>query len=103
MTESSAVYRRRRIIAIVAAAVVAALIVFAITQLTGSNAAVPAKAGSGPRAQAKPKPKPKPPVQLPRGGRTILPAFRVVAYYGAPQDKELGVLGIGSPAQMTKK
>jgi hypothetical protein len=102
MTESSAVYRRRRIVAIVMGAVGAALLVFAITQLTGSNAAEPAKGGAdAPQAQATPKPKPL--VQLPRGGRTILPNFRVVAYYGAPQDDELGALGIGSPTQMTKK
>ncbi len=100
MTESSAIYRRRRIVAIVATAVGAALIVFAITQLTGSNAAEPSK-GSAPRAEATPKPKPA--AELPRGGRTILPDFRVVAYYGAPQDKQLGALGIGSPTQMTKK
>ena len=31
--------------------------------------------------------------ELPRGGREILPRNRVVAYYGAPQDPELGVLG----------
>jgi len=48
----------------------------------------------GDRARA---PAPPPPVELPRGGRTILPAFRVVAYYGAPQDAQLGQLGIGSP------
>src|SRR4051794_24319723 len=102
MTESSTVYRRRRIVAIVLGAVGAALLVFAITQLTGSNAAEPAKNAAGtPTAQATPKPKPL--VELPRGGRTILPNFRVVAYYGAPQDKELGALGIGSPTQMTKK
>ena len=45
MTESSAVYRRRRAAAIVALAVLAALIVFAITQLTGSNAAETKQAG----------------------------------------------------------
>jgi hypothetical protein len=51
-----------------------------------------------------PKPKaasdaavPPPPHDLPRGGRSILPEFRVVAYYGAPQSRELGALGIGSP------
>jgi hypothetical protein len=38
-----------------------------------------------------------PPPQLPRGGRVILPGHRVVAYYGAPQDRELGTLGIGTP------
>jgi hypothetical protein len=35
--------------------------------------------------------------ELPRGGRSILPEYRVVAYYGAPQSRELGALGIGSP------
>ncbi|HEY6890397.1 MAG TPA: hypothetical protein VI300_21515 [Solirubrobacter sp.] len=100
MTESSAVYRRRRVVAIVATAVAAALIVFAITRLTGSNAAEPSKRDA-PHAQAAPKRRPA--AELPRGGRTILPNFRVVAYYGAPQDKQLGALGIGSPTQMTKK
>jgi hypothetical protein len=37
--------------------------------------------------------------ELPRGGVEILPARRVVAFYGAPQDPELGVLGIGSPGR----
>ena len=47
----------------------------------------------------------KPPaeVQLPRGGRSILPEFRVVAYYGAPQSRELGALGIGSPAAAARR
>ena len=43
------------------------------------------------------------PVELPRGGRTILPNWRVVAFYGAPQDRELGVLGIGSPARAARR
>lgn len=42
-------------------------------------------------------------VQLPGGGRTILPEHRVVAYYGAPQDDELGALGIGTPAKAAKR
>jgi hypothetical protein len=42
---------------------------------------------------------PPPPPQLPRGGREILPRYRIVAYYGAPQDVELGALGIGRPDQ----
>ncbi len=41
--------------------------------------------------------------QLPRGGRRILPDFRVVAYYGAPQDQQLGALGIGTPASAARK
>jgi hypothetical protein len=35
--------------------------------------------------------------QLPGGGRTIFPARRVVAFYGAPQSAALGQLGIGTP------
>ncbi|HYM57580.1 MAG TPA: hypothetical protein VES79_06405, partial [Solirubrobacteraceae bacterium] len=37
-------------------------------------------------------------LQLPRGGRRLLPDRRIVAFYGAPQAAELGELGIGSPA-----
>jgi hypothetical protein len=100
MTESSVNYRRRRALAIVAFAAFAALLVFAVTQLTGSNAAEPTAPGA--KAEGA-KAKPKPLAELPRGGRRILPDFRVVAFYGAPQDKQLGVLGIGSPTRMTKK
>jgi hypothetical protein len=40
--------------------------------------------------------------QLPRGGRELLPDYRLVAYYGAPGSEELGALGIGTPGQATK-
>jgi hypothetical protein len=43
--------------------------------------------------------RPPAPPHLPRGGRTILPRFRVVAFDGAPQDPGLGALGIGSPSR----
>jgi hypothetical protein len=43
------------------------------------------------------------PPELPRGGRVIFPQHRIVAYYGAPQNEELGVLGIGTPAQAGRK
>jgi hypothetical protein len=46
---------------------------------------------------------PKPPPELPGGGRRLFPQHRVVAYYGAPQNVELGALGIGTPAQASKK
>jgi hypothetical protein len=36
---------------------------------------------------------------LPGGGREIFPAHLVVGFYGAPQDDELGALGIGTPDQ----
>jgi hypothetical protein len=54
-------------------------------------------------ATAKQQAKPKPPPELPRGGRRLFPHHRIVAYYGAPQNVELGALGIGTPAQASKK
>jgi hypothetical protein len=53
------------------------------------------------RGTSHPNPHHPPPVppHLPRGGRTILPRFRVVAFDGAPQDPGLGALGIGTPAR----
>jgi hypothetical protein len=42
-------------------------------------------------------------VELPGGGRRLFPDKRVVAFYGAPQDDALGVLGIGSPASAGRK
>jgi hypothetical protein len=94
MAESRDVYRRRRLGAL---AVVAAVSLFA-------GVAVGAGGGGGgdgtgarvTEAAAKQAAPPKPP-ELPLGGRTIFPNFRVVAYYGAPQSHELGALGIGSP------
>ncbi|MGI8881615.1 MAG: hypothetical protein ACR2KJ_14135 [Jatrophihabitans sp.] len=38
-------------------------------------------------------------LQLPRGGVTLLPNYRIVAYYGAPGNPGLGVLGKGTPDQ----
>ena len=48
------------------------------------------------RRRAKQAAPAKPP-ELPLGGRQIFPNFRVVAFYGAPQNHELGALGIGTP------
>jgi hypothetical protein len=42
-------------------------------------------------------------VELPRGGRRLLPDRRIVAFYGAPQDRELGELGIGTPASAARR
>jgi hypothetical protein len=41
--------------------------------------------------------------ELPRGGREIFPAYRVVALCGAPQHRNLGALGIGSPDDAAKR
>ena len=97
MSDSPAVYRRRRVAAIAAVVAAVAVLVFAITQLTGSKAAERRAPGGADDERAQATPTPRRRRSCPRGGRTILPDFRVVAYYGAPQDDELGALGIGSP------
>jgi hypothetical protein len=43
------------------------------------------------------------PAKLPGGGRSIFPERRVVAFYGAPQARELGTLGIGSPRAAARR
>ncbi|HLM27545.1 MAG TPA: hypothetical protein VK304_11335 [Thermoleophilaceae bacterium] len=66
---------------------------------------VAATAGGGedlPERTAEAERPPEPP-QLPRGGRTLFPERRVVAFYGAPQNEELGALGIGTPAQAGRR
>lgn len=98
MGHSRAVYRRRRLTALAVLAVGAALVVFLLTR---SNAAEPPSGGSA--AAERPQTTPTPPPELPRGGRRIIPDYRVVAYYGAPQDRQLGALGIGTPAQAARK
>jgi hypothetical protein len=84
-------YRQRRLVAAGAAGLVAALLL-AAGLLVGAGGG-----GDDPEANAEP-----PRAQPPRGGRTILPDNRVVAFYGAPQDRELGVLGIGSPRRAAR-
>jgi len=64
----------------------------------GGQGASPSEGGDREGAQ-----RPAKPSELPRGGRSILPQHRVVAFYGAPQDEELGALGIGSPAQAGRR
>jgi hypothetical protein len=82
---------------------VLALVVVGVTFVVTS-------AGSGTRkgldavvAEVKKKVTPKPPPELPRGGRRLFPQHRIVAYYGAPGNVELGTLGIGTPDQAGKR
>jgi hypothetical protein len=84
--------RRRRLVAGAAVLLLAALVA-AAGLLLGAGGEQPERAASARKA----------PVELPRGGRTILPDKRVVAFYGAPQDRELGALGIGSPRRAARR
>jgi hypothetical protein len=87
VSEPSHVYRRRRLTAL---GVLGAIVVgVALLLGSGDDEAGPPAA----RSEADPPPS----RELPGGGRSVLPEHRVVAYYGAPQSRELGALGIGTP------
>jgi hypothetical protein len=76
---------------------VLALAIIATAVLIGSGDGQPERTAADDAAL------PPPPPELPRGGRSILPEFRVVAYYGAPQSRELGALGIGTPDHAARR
>jgi len=90
------VYWRRRAVAL---GVLAALVALPLIAFGGGGSS--GDAGGDRRASNAPA-LPKP-AELPRGGRRIFPDFRVVGFYGAPQDDELGVLGIGRPSAVARK
>jgi hypothetical protein len=77
--------------------------IVAFLVLIGVVACAVSGGGSGPDRAADAEPKAAPPPELPRGGREILPRYRVVAYYGAPQAAELGELGIGTPDSAVRR
>jgi len=97
-------YWRRRAIALAALLALVAVPVLAIGAGGGEEEprATGATAGGGGEAKHE-RPKRPEPAELPRGGRRIFPDFRVVGFYGAPQDDELGVLGIGPTWKMRRK
>jgi len=84
--------RRRRAVALAGAAALLVLLILAISSL--------ARGGGGEEERASAEPNPP---ELPRGGRSIFPEFRVVGFAGAPQAEELGELGIGSPDSAAKR
>lgn len=87
------VYWRRRLTAL--GAVVAPVAVAAAVMGSG--------AGDEDAQRAAGEASPPPPPELPRGGRSIFPEHRVVAFYGAPQDPQLGALGIGPPDSAARR
>ena len=98
MATSPEVIRRRRIVAVVALARRSPRCSsFAVTQLTGSDAAEPPRRAAQGGARGRRRRRSRSPSSRAAGARSC-PDYRVVAYYGAPQDKQLGALGIGSPA-----
>jgi hypothetical protein len=94
---SSAVYRRRRLAALGVVGAAAAIAGIAVGAGDGSRGDV-TRSSTAAESRAVPTPP-----ELPRGGRTIFPRFRVVAFYGAPQSRELGALGIGTPDQAVRR
>jgi hypothetical protein len=75
-----------------------ALAVLAVLALAVSLGIGALRDGPDQRSSARPKPP-----TLPGGGRQILPDHRVIALYGAPQDPQLGALGIGSPQEAARR
>jgi len=97
------VVRQRRIAALVLLAGLIAVAVVVAGGLGGDGDGDGARSAAGGAAEADKPAKPKPPPELPRGGRKIFPRYRIVGFYGAPQDDALGALGIGSPGQMAAR
>jgi hypothetical protein len=92
------VYVRRRI---VAALVLLALVAGLVALLSGAGGEEDGSRRAPATTAAAPSPAPRP--QLPGGGRRLLPDRRIVAFYGAPQDPELGALGIGTPDRAARR
>ena len=91
------VQRQRRIAVALIVGAVALVVVLAASALTGGGSS------SGSKAADTEADKPKRPPELPRGGRRIFPRYRIVGFYGAPNDPALGALGIGKPAKMAAR
>ena len=85
--------RRRRVALAALAAIALALIAFVLGL----------RSGAGDEEEAATAGSDEPGAELPGGGFQILPGRRVVAFYGAPQDDQLGVLGIGPPDRAAER
>jgi hypothetical protein len=85
------VYWRRRLTAV--GAVIAPVAI--VAALMGSGGDETGQRAAGRETQQA--------TELPRGGRSVLPEHRIVAFYGAPQDPQLGALGIGTPDSAARR
>ena len=88
--------RRRRAVAL---SLIGVLVVVGVVVVAGGGGGEGREGREARAATATPTPPP----ELPTGGRRIFPDYRVVAYYGAPQADELGILGIGKPETAVKR
>jgi hypothetical protein len=86
------------------------LAVLAMILLTACGEEKPGPRPAAVVTSAQPAPPPSPRVvekarvaELPLGGTTIFPTYRVVAYYGTAGNAALGVLGEGSPDRVLPK
>jgi hypothetical protein len=96
-TSDQSVYVRRRLTALGILAAIAVLLVWGLSALFSGGddtSAADATEGEGEKQVT---------LLLPRGGRRIFPDHRVVGFYGNPQARQLGVLGIGQPSQMVNR
>jgi hypothetical protein len=89
VTETQHIYRRRRLTALGGLLVLVVIPALLVGSGGGDDKPEATAARDAPAADV--------PSELPGGGRSVLPEHRVVAFYGAPQSRELGVLGIGKP------
>jgi hypothetical protein len=79
-------------------AMAAALLASMIAACGGPRAAAPVEQAAR-LAPTTTTSTPPPPPELPLGGRTVFPHYRVVSYYGTAGTPALGVLGQGTPEQ----
>ena len=95
-SQRQSVYLRRRAAALASLAACVGGVTLAAGAVLGDEE--PARTAAEPPAR-----KDRPPPQLPGGGRRIFPDRRVVAFYGSPDDRQLGVLGIGTPERAGRR
>ncbi len=88
---ASAKRRRRLATAAGGLAVAAAFVVGAVVG-AGRDGGGEGPVGAAPAA-----------AELPGGGTELLPRYRMVGFYGAPQDEALGALGIGPPERASRR
>ncbi|HEY2225542.1 hypothetical protein [Actinomycetospora sp.] len=95
--------RRRVLFAFVLAALILAAFLGLVALVSDHGSSNPPRSAPPEPAVSVPLAPPPPPPQLPRGGTTIFPNYRVVAYYGTADTDRLGVLGAGTPEEAATK